>query len=71
MWRVEVDGSALSSLPTGNVTAPVVAIAASSNTIYITDSRAVLRLPTSAEGSAFWREVPALQGTRAAPVVAD
>ncbi|WJZ01916.1 MtrAB system accessory lipoprotein LpqB [Corynebacterium freiburgense] len=71
VWRIEVDGSALSSLPAGNVTAPVVAIAASANTIYITDSRAVLRLPTSAEGSAFWREVPALQGTRAAPVVAN
>ncbi|MDO5077250.1 MtrAB system accessory lipoprotein LpqB [Corynebacterium sp.] len=71
VWRVEVDGSALSSLPTGNVTAPVVAIAASANTVYITDSRAVLRLPTSAEGTAFWREVPALQGTRAAPVVAN
>ncbi|MDO4686132.1 MAG: MtrAB system accessory lipoprotein LpqB [Corynebacterium sp.] len=71
VWRVEVDGSALSSLPAGNVTAPVVAIAASANTIYITDSRAVLRLPTSAEASAFWREVPALQGTRAAPVVAN
>ncbi|MEZ2121499.1 MULTISPECIES: MtrAB system accessory lipoprotein LpqB [unclassified Corynebacterium] len=71
VWRVEVDGSAVTSLPTGNLTAPVVAVAASSNTLYVTDAHAMLQLPSSTPSAAFWREVPALQGTRAVPVVAD
>ncbi|MFV8381107.1 MtrAB system accessory lipoprotein LpqB [Corynebacterium hindlerae] len=70
VWQVQTDGSALTPLPSGNVTAPVVAISASPSTIYITDSRALLQLPTNTTGVAFWREVPALQGQRAAPVVA-
>lgn len=70
VWRVELDGSAVTSLPAGNVTAPVVAVASSTNNLYITDSRAVLQLPAGGSSSSFWREVPALQGTRAAPVVA-
>lgn len=70
VWQIESDGSAQTPLPSGNVTAPVVAISASSSTIYITDSRAVLQLPINTSGVAFWREVPALQGQRAAPIVA-
>ncbi|MEJ6013592.1 MtrAB system accessory lipoprotein LpqB [Corynebacterium sp. H127] len=70
VWQIQADGSALTPLPAGNVTAPVVAISASSSTLYITDSRAVLQLPINTTGAAFWREVPALQGQRAAPVVA-
>ena len=71
VWRVEVDGSAVTSLPTGNLTAPIVAVASSANTLYATDARAMLQLPASTNSAAFWREVPALQGTRAVPVVAD
>lgn len=70
VWQIQSDGSGLTPLPAGNVTAPVVAISASSSTIYITDSRAVLQLPINTTGVAFWREVPALQGQRAAPIVA-
>ena len=68
--RVELDGSEVTPLSAGNITAPVVAVASSTNNIYVTDSRAVLQLPSNGPSSAFWREVPALQGTRAAPVVA-
>ncbi|MCX7541393.1 MtrAB system accessory lipoprotein LpqB [Corynebacterium sp. P5848] len=71
VWRVEVDGSAVTSLPTGNLTAPIVAVASSSTTLYATDARAMLQLPASTNSAAFWREVPAFQGTRSVPVVAD
>ncbi|MEJ5997389.1 MtrAB system accessory lipoprotein LpqB [Corynebacterium sp. H130] len=70
VWQVQSDGSALTPLPAGNVSAPVVAISASSSTIYITDSRALLQLPINTSGLAFWREVPAFQGQRVAPIVA-
>ena len=69
IWRVETDGSAVTQLPSGNITAPVVAVAASANTLYVTDARSVLQLPINSPTTAFWREVPALQGVRAVPVV--
>lgn len=68
LWRVEQDGSAISSTPSGNLSAPVVAVASSATTIYVTDSHAMLQLPTA--DNDIWREVPGLLGTRAAPVVA-
>lgn len=71
VWRVEQDGSSVSALPSGNVTAPVVAIAASPSTVYITDTRAMLQMPASESDTAFWREVPGLQGVRSAPIVAN
>ena len=71
VWRVEQDGSAVSSLPSGNVTAPVVAVAASGSTLYITDAHATLQLPASGSETSFWREVPGLQGQRSVPVVAN
>ncbi|QGU06631.1 Lipoprotein LpqB precursor [Corynebacterium occultum] len=71
IWRVEKDGSAVASLPSGNITAPVVAVAASSSTLYVTDARAVLQMPVNGGDSAFWREVPGLQGMRSSPVVAN
>lgn len=71
VWRVEQDGSAVSSLPSGNVSAPVVAVAASPSTIYLTDSQSVLQRPAVGEDSGFWREVPGLQGVRSAPIVAN
>ncbi|AGF71757.1 MtrAB system accessory lipoprotein LpqB [Corynebacterium halotolerans] len=71
IWRVESDGSAVSSLPSGNVTAPVVTVAASSSTIYLTDALSALQMPVNGADTSFWREVPGLQGVRAAPIVAN
>lgn len=70
IWRVEQDGSAVTSLPSGNITAPVVAVAATPSMLYLTDAQATLQLPTSGEDNVFWREVSGLQGQRAAPVAA-
>ncbi|WP_167382160.1 MtrAB system accessory lipoprotein LpqB [Corynebacterium suranareeae] len=68
LWRVEQDGSSIASMPSGNLNAPVVAVASSATTVYVTDAHAMLQLPTS--DNDIWREVPGLLGTRAAPVVA-
>ena len=70
VWRIEQDGSAVTSLPSGNITAPVVAVAAAPSMIYLTDANAVLQLPTTGGDNVFWREVSGLQGVRSAPVVA-
>lgn len=71
IWRVEQDGSAVTTLPSGNVTAPVVAVENSMSTTYITDARAILQIPADEAEAAFWREVPGLQGKRSAPIVAN
>lgn len=71
VWRVEQDGSAVSTMPSGNITAPVVSVAASPSTIYITDSRATLQMASSDAETVFWREVPGLQGVRSSPIVAN
>jgi len=71
VWRVEQDGSAATSLPSGNITAPVVAVAATPAMLYLTDSQATLQLPTTGGDNVFWREVSGLQGMRAAPVAAN
>ncbi|GAB3707465.1 MtrAB system accessory lipoprotein LpqB [Corynebacterium nasicanis] len=71
VWRVEQDGSAATSLPSGNITAPVVAVAATPSMLYLTDAQATLQLPTTGGDNVFWREVSGLQGQRAAPVTAD
>lgn len=68
VWRVEQDGSAVKPMPNGNLAAPVVAVAASPTTIYATDELAIRQLPVSGSTST-WRDVPGLQGTRAAPIV--
>ncbi|MDN5705824.1 MtrAB system accessory lipoprotein LpqB [Corynebacterium casei] len=70
VWRVEQDGSSVSTLPSGNITIPVVSIAASPSTLYITDYHAMLQLPVETE-STYWREVPGMQGLRSAPIVAN
>lgn len=70
IWRVEYDGSSVSTLASGNITAPVVSVAASGTTIYATDARSVLQLSTTDSDSVYWREVPGLQGRRSAPIVA-
>lgn len=68
IWRVELDGSATTALPSGNISAPVVAVAASATTLYATDEHTIRQLPTS--GGA-WRDVPGLRGVRSAPIVAN
>ncbi|WP_347304953.1 MtrAB system accessory lipoprotein LpqB [Corynebacterium sp. SA-MJD20WY100] len=70
VWRVEQDGSAVSTLPSGNITAPVVSVAATQTTIFATDAHATLQVSAEDSTSAFWREVPGLQGMRSAPIVA-
>lgn len=70
VWRVEQDGAGMSALPSGNVTGPVVAVASTSSTLYLTDKLAIRQLSVGDEpDNRFWREVPWLQGVRAAPVV--
>lgn len=71
VWRVEQDGSAATSLPSGNIAAPVVAVAATPSMLYLTDAHATLQLPTSGSDNVFWREVSGLQGVRSAPVAAN
>lgn len=71
IWRVEQDGSAVSALPSGNLTAPVVSVAANASTMFATDARAALQLSTNGEDNSIWREVQGLQGVRAAVIVAS
>lgn len=72
IWRVEYDGSAVATLPSGNVTAPVVAVASTGTTVYLTDAIAIRQYTTGAGAdTSFWREVPGLQGLRSAPIVAQ
>lgn len=67
--RVDQDGFSTTTLPSGNIGGPVVAVGANSSMMYITDSKVIMRMPTSTRDSLNWREVPGLQGVRAAPVL--
>lgn len=67
--RVEQDGFSLTALPSGNVGGPVVAVGATVDTLYITDSKVLMRMPLPTKDTLNWREVPGQQGVRAAPVV--
>lgn len=72
IWRVELDGSAVTRLPSSNISAPVVAVAASSTTLYATDELTIRQLPISGTASGSdWRDVPGLRGIRSAPIVAN
>ncbi|AZA12916.1 MtrAB system accessory lipoprotein LpqB [Corynebacterium choanae] len=71
VWIVAIDGSAQTPLPSGNITAPVVDVAASVSTYYLTDANAMLQLPTQSSSASFWREVPAVLGRRATPIIAE
>ncbi|MDK4293338.1 MtrAB system accessory lipoprotein LpqB [Corynebacterium accolens] len=71
VWRIEQDGSSASTMPTGNITAPVVAVATSPSKLYITDSHAMLELPATVVDEVNWREVPGLQGRRSSPIVSS
>ncbi|WP_234948356.1 MtrAB system accessory lipoprotein LpqB [Corynebacterium sp. CNCTC7651] len=68
--RVEQDGSSATALSVGNISAPVVAVAASPGMLYVTDANAVLQLPSTGSDNPLWREVPGLEGVRALPIVA-
>ena len=71
VWRIEQDGSSASTMPTGNVTAPVVAVASSPTKLFITDSHAMLELPSTVMDETNWREVSGLQGRRSSPIVSN
>ena len=71
VWRIEQDGSSASTMPTGNITAPVVAVATSPTKIFITDSHAMLELPSTVMDETNWREVSGLQGRRSSPIVSN
>lgn len=70
VWRIEQDGSSATTLPTGNITAPVVAVASSPSTHYVTDAHALLQLPAGGSERSYWREVEGLQGVRSSPIIA-
>ena len=70
VMRVEQDGSSVTALSTGNISAPVVAVATSPSTLYVTDANALLQVPSSGEDNPIWREVPGLEGVRALPIIA-
>ena len=69
--RVEPDGAAVKIEPSVNLTAPVVAVASTSSTMFVTDARSMRQLPTNSGSTSFWREVPGLQSRRAAPIVPE
>lgn len=71
VWRIEQDGSSASTMPTGNITAPVVAVASSPTKLFITDSHAMRELPSTVMDETNWREVSGLQGRRSSPIVSN
>ncbi|MFZ2172611.1 MAG: MtrAB system accessory lipoprotein LpqB [Rhodococcus sp. (in: high G+C Gram-positive bacteria)] len=68
--QVAVDGSRMDALPSRNLTAPVVAVDASTTTGFVADSRAVFQLNNNdPAGDRYWREVPGLTGVKAIPIL--
>ncbi|MBC3185897.1 GerMN domain-containing protein [Corynebacterium sp. zg-331] len=71
LFRVEQDGSETAPIASATVSAPVTAVADSTDKLYLTDALAIRVMPDAPSGEeAYWREVPGLQGTRATPIVA-
>jgi len=68
VMRVEQDGSSMTAMSAGNISAPVVAVAALPSTLYVTDANALLQVPASGADNPIWREVPGLEGVRALPI---
>lgn len=69
---VSIDGSQQIPQTQQNLTPPVRVVAASPETQYVADSRAVLQLQYAADPSTsdrFWREVPGLTGKNVLPVL--
>lgn len=71
LWTIASDGSTATQISARNLTAPVVAVAATSSVIYATDARALMQLDNMESERRFWREVPELQGQRAVAVLAN
>ncbi|MGO1950487.1 MAG: LpqB family beta-propeller domain-containing protein [Mycobacteriaceae bacterium] len=69
VWTVAADGSEATPLSTRNITARVVAVASRGSVQYILDDRALMQLDVDDAETRFWREVPALQGARAVPIL--
>lgn len=69
VYRLEMDGSTATALPSGNISGPVVALGATDDTMYITDSKVLMQMPVQIRENVNWREVPGQQGVRAAPVL--
>lgn len=68
--QIAVDGSRMDALPSRNLTAPVVAVDASTTTEFVADSRAVFQLNNNdPAGDRYWREVPGLTGVKAIPIL--
>ncbi|MFC4602501.1 MtrAB system accessory lipoprotein LpqB [Rhodococcus kronopolitis] len=67
---VSVDGSRMDALPSRNLSPPVSSVDASANSAFVADSRAVFQLNNNdPAGDRYWREVPALAGVKAIPVL--
>ena len=69
LWTVAVDGSSTAQMPSRNLSAPVVAVAATADQMFATDARALMQLDDSTTDASFWREVPSVRGQRAAPIL--
>lgn len=68
---VYIDGSELKPLSSQNLTPPVRLVSVASNTYYVADSRAVMRLQsTDPAADRFWREVQGL-GANSTPVLPE
>lgn len=70
VFNVAMDGSVVTQLSAQNLTAPVVSVASTKDTIYATDARALMKLRFDDEETRFWREVTSLQSQRAVPLLA-
>ncbi|WP_295642805.1 MtrAB system accessory lipoprotein LpqB [uncultured Corynebacterium sp.] len=70
VFNVAMDGSVVTQLSAQNLSAPVVSVASTKDTIYATDARALMKLRFDDEETRFWREVSSLQSQRAVPLLA-
>ncbi|WP_426718145.1 MtrAB system accessory lipoprotein LpqB [Corynebacterium auriscanis] len=70
VFNIAMDGSVVTQLSAQNLSAPVVSVASTRDTIYATDARALMKLRFDDEETRFWREVSSLQSQRAVPLLA-
>lgn len=68
VWTVTSDGSEAVQLSSRNLTG-VARVASAGSKLYVLDESSVWQLDQEDSETKFWREVPALQGTRAIPIV--
>ncbi|MCQ9343105.1 MtrAB system accessory lipoprotein LpqB [Corynebacterium kozikiae] len=69
VWAVAADGATVAPLPSGNIVAPVLSVAAGPSMLYVTDNRAALELPNGGTTASYWREVQGLEGNRSIMLV--